>query len=39
LAYIDVFHICAIVAALMIPLVLVMVRRVRIGAGTAAAGH
>ena len=29
LAYIDVFHVCAIVAALMIPLVLILVRRVQ----------
>ena len=32
LAYIDVFYVCAIVAALMIPLVLIMVRRVQIQA-------
>jgi DHA2 family multidrug resistance protein len=38
LAYIDVFHVCAIVAALMIPLVLIMVRRVQIQAH-AIAGH
>jgi MFS transporter, DHA2 family, multidrug resistance protein len=38
LAYIDVFHVCAIVAALMIPLVLVLVRRVQIH-GHAAVGH
>jgi MFS transporter, DHA2 family, multidrug resistance protein len=38
LAYIDVFHVCAIVAALMIPLVLIMVRRVQIHA-RAVAGH
>ncbi len=38
LAYIDVFHVCAIAAALMIPLVLVLVRRVQISA-VAAAGH
>jgi MFS transporter, DHA2 family, multidrug resistance protein len=38
LAYIDVFHVCAIVAALMIPLVLVLVRRVH-GQAAAAAGH
>ncbi len=38
LAYIDVFHVCAIAAALMIPLVLVMVRRVHIHA-QAAVGH
>jgi DHA2 family multidrug resistance protein len=39
LAYIDVFHVCAIAAALMIPLVLVMVRRVHIHARAAAVGH
>jgi DHA2 family multidrug resistance protein len=39
LAYIDVFHVCAIAAALMIPLVLVMVRRVQIHGGQAAIGH
>jgi MFS transporter, DHA2 family, multidrug resistance protein len=39
LAYIDVFHICAIVAALMIPLVLIVVRRVHIHTGQAAVGH
>ena len=39
LAYIDVFHVCAIVAALMIPLVLVMVRRVQLHGGRAAIGH
>jgi DHA2 family multidrug resistance protein len=38
LAYIDVFHVCAIAAALMIPLVLIMVRRVQIH-GPAAIGH
>ncbi|HUC48831.1 MAG TPA: DHA2 family efflux MFS transporter permease subunit [Xanthobacteraceae bacterium] len=38
LAYIDVFHVCAIAAALMIPLVLIMVRRVQIH-GHAAIGH
>ncbi|MGA7430689.1 MAG: DHA2 family efflux MFS transporter permease subunit [Xanthobacteraceae bacterium] len=38
LAYIDVFHVCAIAAALMIPLVLVLVRRVHIHAH-AAVGH
>jgi DHA2 family multidrug resistance protein len=32
MAYIDVFHVCAIAAALMIPLVLILVRRVQIGA-------
>ena len=39
LAYIDVFHLCAITAALMIPLVLVLVRRVNIRASSAAIGH
>jgi DHA2 family multidrug resistance protein len=39
LAYIDVFHVCAIAAALMIPLVLIMVRRVQIHGGQAAIGH
>ena len=39
LAYIDVFHLCAISAALMIPLVLVLVRRVNIGATSAPIGH
>jgi MFS transporter, DHA2 family, multidrug resistance protein len=39
LAYIDVFHVCAIVAALMIPLVLVTVRRVQLHGGRAAIGH
>ena len=38
LAYIDVFHVCAIVAALMIPLVLIMVRRVQYQA-QAVVGH
>ena len=38
LAYIDVFHVCAIAAAVMIPLVLLMVRRVRLGS-RAVAGH
>jgi DHA2 family multidrug resistance protein len=38
LAYIDVFHVCAIVAALMIPLVLILVRRVQTQAH-AAVGH
>jgi DHA2 family multidrug resistance protein len=38
LAYIDVFHVCAIAAALMIPLVLVMVRRVQLHAQVAV-GH
>ena len=39
LAYIDVFHLCAIAAALMIPLVLILVRRVNIRASSAAIGH
>jgi len=39
LAYIDVFHVCAIVAALMIPLVLIVVRRVHLHGGHAAIGH
>jgi MFS transporter, DHA2 family, multidrug resistance protein len=38
LAYIDVFYVCAIAAALMIPLVFIMVRRVQIQ-GYAVAGH
>ena len=38
LAYIDVFHVCAITAAVMIPLVLIMVRRVQIQA-QAVVGH
>jgi DHA2 family multidrug resistance protein len=37
LAYIDVFQLCAIVAAIMIPIVLIMVRRVQIGRVSAAA--
>ena len=39
LAYIDVFHVCSITAALMIPLVLIVVRRVQLHGGAAAAGH
>jgi MFS transporter, DHA2 family, multidrug resistance protein len=39
LAYIDVFHVCAIAAAVMIPLVLVLVRRVNIHAPAATIGH
>ena len=39
LAYIDVFHVCAIVAAAMIPMVLLLVRRVNLHGGRAAAGH
>ncbi len=38
LAYIDVFYVCAIAAALMIPIVLIMVRNVQPGA-RAVAGH
>jgi DHA2 family multidrug resistance protein len=38
LAYIDVFYVCAIVAALMIPLVLILVRRVQ-NQAQASAGH
>ena len=38
LAYIDVFYVCAIAAALMIPLVLIMVRRVQVQ-GPMVAGH
>jgi DHA2 family multidrug resistance protein len=38
LAYIDVFHVCAITAALMIPMVLILVRRVQLHA-VAVAGH
>jgi MFS transporter, DHA2 family, multidrug resistance protein len=39
MAYIDVFHVCAITAAVMIPLVLILVRRVNLHAPTAAVGH
>jgi DHA2 family multidrug resistance protein len=39
LAYIDVFYVCAIAAALMIPLVLVLVRRINIRAASSAVGH
>ena len=39
LAYIDVFHVCAITAALMIPLVLLLVRRVQLHGGRATVGH
>jgi DHA2 family multidrug resistance protein len=39
LAYIDVFHLCAITAALMIPLVLVLVRPINIRATSAPIGH
>ena len=38
MAYIDVFQLCAIVAAVMIPIVLIMVRRVQLGQGSMA-GH
>ncbi len=40
MAYIDVFYVCAVIAALMIPFVLLLVRRVQIQGGRAAAvGH
>jgi MFS transporter, DHA2 family, multidrug resistance protein len=39
MAYIDVFYVCAITAALMIPLVLLLVRRVQVQGGRAAVGH
>jgi DHA2 family multidrug resistance protein len=39
LAYIDVFYVCAIAAAVMIPLVLVLVRRINVRSGAAAVGH
>jgi len=39
LAYIDVFHVCAIAAAVMIPLVLFLVRRINLSAPAAMAGH
>jgi len=39
LAYIDVFHVCSIAAVVMIPLVLILVRRVQIQRGAAAVGH
>ncbi|HXX50682.1 MAG TPA: DHA2 family efflux MFS transporter permease subunit [Xanthobacteraceae bacterium] len=39
LAYIDVFHVCAIAAAVMIPLVLLLVRRINLSAPAAMAGH
>jgi len=39
LAYIDVFYVCAIAAALMIPLVLLLVRRVNVRAASPAVGH
>jgi DHA2 family multidrug resistance protein len=38
MAYIDIFQLCAIVAAVMIPIVLIMVRRVQLGRGSMA-GH
>ena len=38
MAYADVFQLCAIVAAIMIPMVLIMVRRVQIGQASVA-GH
>jgi MFS transporter, DHA2 family, multidrug resistance protein len=37
LAYIDVFHLCAVTAAIMIPIVLILVRRVQIGRVSTAA--
>jgi MFS transporter, DHA2 family, multidrug resistance protein len=37
LAYIDVFYVCAVAAAIMIPIVLIMVRRVQIGRVSTAA--
>ena len=39
LAYIDVFHVCAVAAAVMIPLVLLLVRRVNLHAPVATAAH
>ncbi|HXW50256.1 MAG TPA: DHA2 family efflux MFS transporter permease subunit [Xanthobacteraceae bacterium] len=39
LAYVDVFHVCAIAAAVMIPLVLLLVRRINLHAPAAVAGH
>ena len=39
LAYIDVFYVCAIAAALMIPLVRILVRHVQLHRGAVAAGH
>jgi MFS transporter, DHA2 family, multidrug resistance protein len=39
LAYIDVFHVCAIAAAVMIPLVVLLVRRVNLHAPVATAAH
>ncbi|HTP91442.1 MAG TPA: DHA2 family efflux MFS transporter permease subunit [Xanthobacteraceae bacterium] len=39
MAYIDVFQLSAIVAAALIPVVLIMVRRVQLGGRAAAAGH
>jgi DHA2 family multidrug resistance protein len=39
LAYIDVFHVCAIVAAMMIPLVLLLVRRINLQGSSAPIGH
>ncbi|HEX5242075.1 MAG TPA: MFS transporter, partial [Tepidisphaeraceae bacterium] len=37
MAYIDVFQVCAIAAAVMIPIVLIMVRRVQLGSASTAA--
>ena len=39
LAYIDVFHVCSIAAAVMIPLVLLLVRRINIRAAPTSVGH
>jgi len=39
LAYVDVFHVCAIAAAVMIPLVLLLVRRINLHAPAAVAAH
>ena len=39
LAYIDVFYVWAIATALMIPLVLVLVRRVNLQASSVSTGH
>jgi DHA2 family multidrug resistance protein len=39
MAYIDVFYVCAIAAALTIPLVLLMIRHVQLHGRPAAAGH
>jgi MFS transporter, DHA2 family, multidrug resistance protein len=39
MAYIDVFQLSAIIAAILIPVVLILVRRVQIGGSSAVAGH